>query len=194
MFETGGWDKERLITAIEESPEYKNLLSAEGQKSFDEVIDLSKAGKMPKGYNKLISTLTDMLPTYSKSVQFMAGLPEMLDRWAGEEVKRYRVTGDEIADVMSQAAGARAGRGIMGGTEDENLRAKLLGEVTARTNEKKSQVLRDAMMAKTTLGPAISEEMRMNAGLLANMFGTETQANINVANLIARLLKAGYTG
>jgi len=134
------------------------------------------------------------LPQYRQSVDFMMSLPEMIDKWAAEENKRTRVGGDEISDAFSQAANQRAGRGIMGGTEDDNLRALLLGQVRDRVMEKRAQTARDALLAKVSVGPAITQEMRSSAALLSNMFQTSADDNIRVANLIAQIIQAGYTG
>jgi len=159
-------------------------------------INLDNLGlpTVDKEFSQTLETLTGMLPQYQKSMDFLSDLPQMIDDWARDEVLRTRVKGDDINLALSQAANMRSGRGIMGGTESDNLRAKLLGQVRDRVENKRSQTLRDAVMAKASAGPAISQEMGRSAALLSAMFGTSAEANINVGNLIARMMEAGYTG
>lgn len=162
----------------------------------DNDIDLSNLGlpDTSEEFSTTLETLTGMLPQYQRSVDFLAGLPEMIDKWAEDEVKRTRVKGDDINLALSQAANMRAGRGIMGGTESDNLRAKLLGQVRDRVENKRSQVLKDAIMTKASAAPAITQEMGRSAALLSSMFGTSADINVRVGNLIADMMAAGYTG
>ena len=164
--------------------------------NLDQVVDLTGVGlpKADQNFQATLDTLTGMLPQYQQSVDFMAGIPGMIDDWAEDEVKKARVHGDDIAKALSDAANMRAGRGIMGGTEDDNLRAKLLGQVQKRVMDKRSEAREKALLAKTSVGPAITQETRSSVALLSNLFGMSTEANINVANLIARLIESGYTG
>ena len=176
--------------------EGETVLSDSGGGSGGGNIDLSNLGlpQVNEEFNSTLATLSGMLPQYQKSMDFLSGLPDMIDQYTQDQIKGTRVRGDDINEAFSQAANLRAGRGIMGGTESDNLRAKLLGQVRDRVEEKRFNLAREGMLAKTSLGPAVSQEMGRSAALLGSMFGTSAEANINVGNLIARMMEAGYTG
>jgi hypothetical protein len=57
---------------------------------------------------------------------------------------RYRVTGEDIANTMSQVAAARANSGIMGGTEDQNLMANALNALRGETQGLRTNALSNA--------------------------------------------------
>ncbi len=194
--EDRGWDTLPKNMTGYSSPGNTNIPDDPNSGSGGGNIDLSNLGlpQVNEEFNSTLATLSGMLPQYQKSMDFLSGLPDMIDQYTQDQIKGTRVRGDDINEAFSQAANLRAGRGIMGGTESDNLRAKLLGQVRDRVEEKRFNLAREGMLAKTSLGPAVSQEMGRSAALLGSMFGTSAEANINVGNLIARMMEAGYTG
>jgi len=156
-------------------------------------VDTNNRTVIP-GVQDTAGTLMGNAGALNQGVQNVMGLPGQIDSWLNDIVGRYKVTGRNIIDTMNKAANARAGRGIQGGTENQNLRANLLSQLRGDVQAKQTQALSDAMQLKT--GAILAQPGAANTALTTglNYAGLSAADAQNWANIMASLLRAGYTG
>lgn len=134
----------------------------------------SYSGVDPEVRNALLQSIDyvkDMFPFYRQAQERLMGLPGEIDTWAQNQMKNYRVTNDDIRDAMSAVANARAGKGIMGGTENQNLRSNVMAAMAKNVADKKAAIQQqaDAMKASAILGAPQTASIPWST--LANLLG-----------------------
>ncbi len=146
-----------------------------GSSSFN--TSRSEGGLLPAlrgDLGDVIGQLRGFTPTYRTALNRLMGLPEQIDADTAERLKQFRVRGEDVSDALSQAANLRAGRGIMGGTEGQNLRANLLSELMQRVETQREGVLDTAQQQKiaSILGATSAAGTPMS--ILPSLFGAGT--------------------
>lgn len=91
-------------------------------------------------------------------------MPNLIDNWAAETNKNFKVTGDEMINALNQVANTRAQMGILGGTEAQNMRANMLTNLIQPTLQNRANTLRQASAMKTQAMPTLIELTRESQG------------------------------
>ena len=95
-------------------------------------ISTSSTGFDPGTFSTAQNFLTNLnqsVPQYNQAVQNFMGLPDKIDQYTSDQVKNYRLRGDDIISVLNEVANRRSKANILGGTESENLRSNMLSQL-----------------------------------------------------------------
>lgn len=132
-------------------------------------------------------------------------MPSMIDAWANDLVKGYRVSAEDTIRALNAVANKRAQQGIMGGTEAENLRANTLSNLSMAKQDLANNAILKAMDLKTDVIPkliALTQEADSHAtsSSSSTQSGSSSSAGSSYSTspddyrIIADLIMAGYTG
>ena len=122
-------------------------------------------------------------------------MPNLIDDWTNNVMSKLTVSQNDIMDQINQAANIQAQKGIMGGTEANNLRATMLRQLIQPTLQQQAQTLTSGMAAKAQAMP--------NLIGLTQQSGSTGSANNNSMSygqspqdyqIIADMIRAGWTG
>ena len=132
------------------------------------------------------------IPKYNAAYANLARLPQMIDDWTDESLKRQRVTGDMATGVFNQVANQRAGSGTMGGTENQNLEANAQARLSQIILENQNNIQNQAnqLKAGTYQNMPSAALMPVNAGL--GLYGTSANEAANWGNIAMQTLLGGY--
>lgn len=140
-----------------------------------------------QSYTNLLDGAGGMLSQWNQSFQQAQDLPRRIDEWSRAAGPTY----DDIVGKMIQTANDRAGRGIMAGTEAENLRGNLLAQLA-------NQHRQDALQLKTQAAMQLPQIAGQGLGFLGDYLGMgrESYQEDPAAwgNIVANLIRAGFTG
>lgn len=136
-----------------------------------------------------INALSPLLGTGTGS------MPNLIDDWTNNVMSKLTVSQNDIMDQINQAANIQAQKGIMGGTEANNLRATMLRQLIQPTLQQQAQTLTSAMAAKAQSMPSL-------IGLTQQSGSTGTANNNSMSygqspqdyQIIADMIRAGWTG
>jgi len=154
----------------------------------------------------LLGQLSGMVPQYGQSMNRLLGLPEEIDDWTNERMKHMRVRGDDITNTMNQVANQRASKGIMGGTEANNLRAGLLYMLMRGVQEEQQTAMGEGNQLKSAAiigapSAAATPIEQINNLLSASKETSGTSGSSShssddsgIARVMADLIQMGYTG
>ncbi len=154
----------------------------------------------------LLGQLGGMVPQYGQSMNRLLGLPEEIDDWTNERMKHMRVRGDDITNTMNQVANQRASKGIMGGTEANNLRAGLLYMLMRGVQEEQQTAMGEGNQLKSAAiigapSAAATPIEQINNLLSASKETSGTSGSSShssddsgIARVMADLIQMGYTG
>jgi len=134
------------------------------------------------------SLTTSYLPKFDSAYDTYAKLPATIDQWKQDALRGQRLTGDQSASILNQVANARAGSGIMGGTEANNLKADLFARTTDNINRNRTNINQayDSLKAKTIAGMPTQALAPIQTGTA--LYGTTSNEAANWGNLAARML------
>jgi len=130
-------------------------------------------------------------------------MPSMIDAWTNDLVKNYRVTADDTIRALNAVANKRAEQGIMGGTEAQNLRANVLGNMAMQKQDLIAQAGQNGINLKTS---AIPQLIGLTQESVSENDGTSKSASLNTGHsstfstsptdyqIILEMIKAGVTG
>lgn len=130
-----------------------------------------------------IQALTPLLGTGKGS------MPSLIDDWASKAANSYQVSAQDIINTMNQVANQRAGHGIMGGTESQNLMANMLTNLMTPTLQNQANVYQNAMTAKAQTMPqliGLTNQSGSTGGSTSNnmSYNTSPQDYQIIANLL----------
>ena len=136
-----------------------------------------------------INALSPLLGTGTGS------MPNLIDDWTNNVMSKLTVSQNDIMDQINQAANIQAQKGIMGGTEANNLRATMLRQLIQPTLQQQAQTLTSGMAAK-------AQSMQNLIGLTQQSGSTGTANNNSMSygqspqdyQIIADMIRAGWTG
>ena len=136
-----------------------------------------------------INALSPLLGTGTGS------MPNLIDDWTNNVMSKLTVSQNDIMDQINQAANIQAQKGIMGGTEANNLRATMLQQLIQPTLQQQAQTLTSGMAAK-------AQSMQNLIGLTQQSGSTGTANNNSMSygqspqdyQIIADMIRAGWTG
>jgi len=114
-------------------------------------------------------------------------MPDLISKWGDRAMSQYKVGQDDIINVMNQVANDRASRGIMGGTEAQNLRANLLGQLAQSTLDNRANVLGQVMDLSARAMPQL-----LSLGQRSDSFNFNTSPDDY--RIIADMIQSGFTG
>ena len=136
-----------------------------------------------------INALSPLLGTGTGS------MPNLIDDWTNNVMTKLTVSQNDIMDQINQAANIQAQKGIMGGTEANNLRATMLRQLIQPTLQQQAQTLTSGMAAKAQSMPSL-------IGLTQQSGSTGTANNNSMSygqspqdyQIIADMIRSGWTG
>jgi hypothetical protein len=139
-----------------------------------------------------ISDLSQGIPNYFNAYEEYKGLPGKIDEWTQNAMNRQRATGDQVSGIFNQVANQRAGSGIMGGTEQENVLAQMLTNLARihGDNQSNIEMAGAGMKANAISGLPGTSMLPINA--MAGLYGQNAADQQNWASLAANLLNTGY--
>lgn len=105
------------------------------------------------------------------------------DQQANRLAAQHRVQGDDINKAFSQAANARAGTGVMGGTESQNLIGNLMGNLRQDVQNRRTGYYENAWGQNANL---MNQAAQANLGAMTTAQQGNTNAQQNAMNLIAQ--------
>ena len=155
---------------------------------------------------EIVDQVKDWLPFYEQSMTTLMGLPDQIDEWQNDLSRRYRVSGDDIVNTMTEANNRRAAKGIMGGTESENITSNLLGGLRESTQQQQNEALNNAITQKIGAIAASPALAALPMDMITNLFnelqeslgsswsGGQTNDTTPAWNLMSQMLTGGYTG
>ena len=122
-------------------------------------------------------------------------MPSLIDDWTNNVMSKLTVSQNDILDTINQAANIQAQKGIMGGTEANNLRATMLRQLIQPTLQQQAQILTTGLAAKAHAMPNL-------IGLTQQSGSTGTANNNSMSygqspqdyQIIADMIRAGWTG
>ena len=122
-------------------------------------------------------------------------MPSLIDDWTNDVMSKLTVSQNDILDRINQAANIQAQKGIMGGTEANNLRATMLRQLIQPTLQQQAQILTTGLAAKAQAMPNL-------IGLTQQSGSTGTANNNSMSygqspqdyQIIADMIRAGWTG
>jgi len=129
-------------------------------------------------------------------------MPQQINAWADDRIRTQRLQADDWYNAMSAVANQRASQGIMGGTETQNLQgsvmSQLIGDLTARQDAIRDQAnqmrLASTMAMPELWGAQAGMIPQIGSLLREGMTTSYSEDPAAIANIIARLITAGYTG
>ena len=144
--------------------------------------------KIPEYFDSLMSGI----PNYNTAYNNLASLPGKIDDWTDESLNRQRVTGDMATSAFNKVANQRAGSGIQGGTENQNLEANALANLSQIILENQNTIQSNADNLKAgTIQQTPSVAMQpVSAGL--GLYGTTASEAANWGNMAMQTLLSGY--
>ena len=165
----------------------------------------SYSGLNPELYGQLTESLSgvqDLLPLYGQAMGGLMDLPQNIDSWTNNLINQYKVGGDDIVNTMNAVAQDRMGKGIMGGTETENLRSNMLSQLLKDTNDKRAEALQNAIGYKTGAITAAPDAAQMPYQALTSLLGLGDISESNsysyntdptaLAGIVASLIQSNY--
>lgn len=99
----------------------------------------------------------------------------------------YRISGEDISNMMSRAANQRAGSGIMGGTEHQNLLSNLMGGLRQDVLNQRIGNLQNAWGENSNI---MNQAAAANIDAMNAAQAGATSAQQNTMNLIAQAIMA----
>ena len=122
-------------------------------------------------------------------------MPNLIDDWTNDVMSKLTISQNDIMDQINQAANIQAQKGIMGGTEANNLRATMLRQLIQPTLQQQAQILTTGLAAKAQAMPNL-------IGLTQQSGSTGTANNNSMSygqspqdyQIIADMIRAGWTG
>ena len=145
----------------------------------------SYSGLSREGMNALMPLLSDGA----------SGLSNRIDQWADQAAGKYYTKGSDIIDTMNQVANKRAQSGILGGTEAQNLRANMLGQLLDRTLGEQAKLYSQGLNLKATSVPQLLNLLQQSTST-----GQAQSNNMSYGQspqdyqIIADMIRAGWTG
>ena len=145
----------------------------------------SYSGLSREGMNALLPLLSDGA----------SGLSNRIDQWADQAASKYYTKGSDIIDTMNQVANKRASMGILGGTEAQNLRANMLGQLLDRTLGEQAKLYSQGLNLKASTVPQLLSLLQQSTST-----GTAKSNNMSYGQspqdyqIIADMIRAGWTG
>lgn len=138
-------------------------------------------------YTSLLDQAGGLFSTWQNAYQNAQRLPETIDQWTRASGPTY----DDIISRFVATANDRAGRGIMAGTEAENLRANLLSQLARDSRG-------DALQMKTQAAMSLPQIAGQGLGFLGDFLGMGKESYQEDpsawGSIVANLIRAGFTG
>jgi len=175
---------------------FPTLLGGAGGSTGDLISDMDfsfMTGPLSgnSGFNALRSSLTPMTKYFTESQKRLAGLPSEIDTWTTDLNNQYRIGRDETWETLNDVASARSAKGILGGTETQNLRAKAMSDLVEKADSAKRENLKDAIEQKVRTIAGTAETSAIPVELLAETYGLEAKENMNWDSLLMQLISGG---
>lgn len=139
-----------------------------------------------------INDLSNGIPNYFDAYQGMKDLPGQIDNWADESIKRQRATGDQVTALLGQVGEQRAGSGIMGGTEAQNLRSNTINDLNKIILGNQDNILNQATQMKANTIASMPSMAMMPVDSMANLYSLNSNDQHFWASLAADMLNTGY--
>jgi len=114
-------------------------------------------------------------------------MPDLISNWGKQAMSQYRTTQDDIINAMNQVANERSARGIMGGTESQNLLANTMSNLAKTTADKRGDVLSQVMGLSAQAMPQL-----LSLGQRSDSFNFNTSPDDY--RIIADMVQSGFTG
>lgn len=149
-----------------------------------------------------IGQLGSSIPSWQQSLGKVSQLPGQIDSWANERIKHQTLGADDFSNSLGAVARQRAGAGIFGGTETQNLRSGVLGQLIDSVLGRRDAIRNQAnqMKASTIMGTPqlMAQPVQAMGGLAQLLSQSQSQAYQEDpsawGDIISRLIMAGYTG
>ena len=148
--------------------------------------------RMNQGIPGYFEDLMGGIENYNKAYERLEGLPEEIDKWTGESLKRQRMTGDMSQGIMNRVAGQRAGGGIMGGTEAQNLEANEAARLNQIILENQNKIRQTGNQLKAGTIQGLPGQALQPVALGASLYGTTANEAANWGNIAMQTLLKGY--
>lgn len=114
-------------------------------------------------------------------------MPDLIGNWGKQAMQQYKTSQNDIINTMNQAANDRSARGIMGGTESQNLLSNLLSNLAKTTADKQGDVMSRQMGLSAQAMPQL-----LSLGQRSDSFNFNTSPDDY--RIIADMVQSGFTG
>lgn len=139
-----------------------------------------------------INDLSQGIPNYFEAYDGLKDLPNKIDSWTDESLKRQRTTGDQVSTLLGQVGEQRAGSGIMGGTESQNLRSSTINDLNKIILGNQDNILNQANQMKAGVISSMPGAALGATDTMANLYSLNSSDQQFWANLAANMLNTGY--
>ena len=147
---------------------------------------------MNAGIPSLFNRMTGNMDRYDKAYDRLEGLPGQIDEWTDEALKSQRMTGDMSQGIMNRVAGQRAGGGIMGGTEAQNLEANEAARLNQIILENQNKIRQTANQLKAGTIQGLPGQALQPVQMGLGLYGTTANEAATWGNMALQSLLKGY--
>ena len=160
-------------------------------------------GPAREGIENTLGQLTgDGMSRWNTALDQAWGMPDQINQWASERIKQQRLGADDWYNAMSRVANQRASQGVLGGTETQALRGNVMSRLISDLTGQRDAIRGQADQQKLASIMAMPQMYGQQAGMIPQLGGllkegyseTYSEDPAALANVIARLIIAGYTG
>jgi hypothetical protein len=151
---------------------------------------------IPSNSNPLAQGWSDQLskgiPEYFSALEGYKNLPSQIDEWMQNSLNRQRMTGEQATNIFNRVGNQRAGSGIMGGTENQNMEANVMAELAKIFNDNQTNIEMNGNTMKAQAISGLPGQTMLPINAMTSVYGTNANDQLGWANLAANMLNVGY--